>query len=454
MRRGIVDRALAVSAFLVAAAVMAEAAGTYTYGLAEIWIPKSERPLDVYKYACQENVVPRFIAELKKQNPEMDEKQLAARIAIRTNDKKNTVIAYVLAMDEKSAVENAGKIAKMVVDGLVAMEESERRQGLGHVKEEQRKLTQEIEALRQDAASLQRSKGIFDPRREMDSLLSRLSSYENELAETELRKVELEAQQELFSKKIAQVRDAAQGERIAPLQQRAEKLATDLELMLTSYGGDHPKVMALRKRISEAERDMAGAMEKFGETGGLGLVRIAAERSLECEAQMAAISVRSRLFRHRIEELRGEIAEKWSLVAEIGRVQERIEGLKRQLEGLFEREKAIRGEMGVQRRPEIVTVEAVEHLPEQAVTYSVIGEVKNAGSREPMVRTTVLSAIASAGGFTDYANENAVVVLRYAKNRVERHHIDVKAILTGEAADDFFMEPGDIVWVPRKTVLR
>jgi protein involved in polysaccharide export with SLBB domain len=65
-------------------------------------------------------------------------------------------------------------------------------------------------------------------------------------------------------------------------------------------------------------------------------------------------------------------------------------------------------------------------------------------------RTTLLGAIARAGGFTDYADRDEVVVVRETDKGSERHTLDIAAILSGKAPDDFVLKPRDIVWVSRK----
>jgi len=79
-------------------------------------------------------------------------------------------------------------------------------------------------------------------------------------------------------------------------------------------------------------------------------------------------------------------------------------------------------------------------------SYEVMGEVKMPGTRDLTGRTTVLKAVIRAGGFTDYANQDNVVVLRADGSR---HIVDCKAILRGRVADDFVVQPGDVIYVPR-----
>ncbi len=80
-------------------------------------------------------------------------------------------------------------------------------------------------------------------------------------------------------------------------------------------------------------------------------------------------------------------------------------------------------------------------------SYEVMGEVRMPGTRDLTGGTTVLKAIARAGWFTDYANQDKVVVLR---GDGSRHIVDCSAILKGKALDDFVVQPGDAIIVPPK----
>ncbi|MDP2898341.1 MAG: polysaccharide biosynthesis/export family protein [bacterium] len=79
-------------------------------------------------------------------------------------------------------------------------------------------------------------------------------------------------------------------------------------------------------------------------------------------------------------------------------------------------------------------------------SYEVMGEVKMPGTRELTGGTTVLKAVVRAGGFSDYANEGKVVVLRADGSR---HIVDCTAILKGRVPDTFVVQAGDVIWVPR-----
>jgi polysaccharide biosynthesis/export protein len=98
-----------------------------------------------------------------------------------------------------------------------------------------------------------------------------------------------------------------------------------------------------------------------------------------------------------------------------------------------------------------------ESAPEVAVTVaevrsfkvSVMGEVLHPGRFELRSSTTVLDALALAGGFKDFAATNRIVVLRHDGNGSRRIPFSYKkAIAAGGEAENFPLEPGDVILVP------
>ncbi len=83
-------------------------------------------------------------------------------------------------------------------------------------------------------------------------------------------------------------------------------------------------------------------------------------------------------------------------------------------------------------------------------TYSIVGEVRNPGIKNILMKTTIITAIASAGGFTDYAKQSKVIVLRVVGGEQARREIDCEEILKGKAKAEFLIEPNDVIWVPPK----
>ena len=82
----------------------------------------------------------------------------------------------------------------------------------------------------------------------------------------------------------------------------------------------------------------------------------------------------------------------------------------------------------------------------QTLFYYVDGEVKTPARQTFIERTTVLKAIASSGGFTDFAKKKAVKLIRLDGRKITINCI--KAI--DEPSLDLEIYPGDKIYVPRK----
>jgi len=468
-----------------------------TYGRAHIWIPEKKDSLLGEKFTCEKEAKPRYIAWLKKKNPEIDEKELSEKIIVQADEETGTIILTVPAEDDKTAVANAEEIAKIAVARLFERAQSGQMFALKAIREEREITTAEIRASESELAAERRDSGMYDPAKEMDSLVSRLNSYKEELIQAEMKNAVLGAKLELFSKKAAQVKDTVSAEEIAALEKTAQQLATQLseakqgsklarcqiilmqkeselkgvsqlhkqslvsegelktaeaeyELARNDYEAAKSAAVRLTERLGKVRDDLAKAKEKLAETGGLALATIIAEKTLECESELAGTEVKRRYLLEKINNLEKEIAERGSTAAQLERRKAEIDGLKKRLAGLLDSESAARAQMRDGMLPQIVMVESLERLTEPAGAYSVIGEVRSPGSYDILTRTTVLKALATAGGYTDYADDRSVVVVRYGKDHPERHNIDVNAILKGKAPDDFIVRPGDIIWVPSK----
>jgi polysaccharide export outer membrane protein len=92
-----------------------------------------------------------------------------------------------------------------------------------------------------------------------------------------------------------------------------------------------------------------------------------------------------------------------------------------------------------------VTVIVVEAL---ASRVYVMGEVTHPGTMELHGPTTILQALAMAGGFKEFANTKDVKVLRpKGGTGVETIHFNYKDVLNGDAKP-FYLRSGDTVVVP------
>ncbi len=494
MRKGTLISAVLLVLFV---GTVARADASATYGRAHIWIPEKKASLLGEKFTCEKAAKPRYIAWLKKKNPDIDEKELLEKIVIEVDEEKGTIMLTVPAEDEKTALANAEEMATIAVNSLLESAQSGRRFALKAIEQERHETMAQIRASESELAAERRGSGMYDPKKEMDWLVSRLNSYKEQLIQAELKNAELEVKIELFSKKAAQVKDTVSAEGIAALEKTAQQLATQLseakqgsklaryqiilmqkedelkrlvqlrkqkavseaelksaeaeyELARNDYESAKLSAVRLRERLDKVRDDLAKAKESLAETGGLALATIIAEKTLECESELAGTKVKRRYLSVKSDELEKEIAERGSTAAELQRRKAEIDGLKKRLAGLYDSETAARAQMRRGTPPQVVKVESLERLPEPTGAYSIIGEVRSPGSYDILTRTTVLKALATAGGFTDIAHDDRVVVLRYTKDRTERHNIDVNAILKGKAADDLLIKPGDIIWVPKR----
>lgn len=80
---------------------------------------------------------------------------------------------------------------------------------------------------------------------------------------------------------------------------------------------------------------------------------------------------------------------------------------------------------------------------------SILGEVQRPGRYELKSRTTVLDALALAGGFKDFASVTNIVVLRPLGKVTHRLPFNYKRVIArGGEADNFELVPNDIILVP------
>ncbi len=81
--------------------------------------------------------------------------------------------------------------------------------------------------------------------------------------------------------------------------------------------------------------------------------------------------------------------------------------------------------------------------------YSIIGDVLQPGVRLMNRRLTVTEAIAEAGGVLNTGDKSKIRVLRRkADGQLDPITVNVSAIYKGQAADNFYLAPGDQVFVP------
>jgi len=106
---------------------------------------------------------------------------------------------------------------------------------------------------------------------------------------------------------------------------------------------------------------------------------------------------------------------------------------------------------------DLLTKKLGEYIPNPEVSVtltevrsfkvSVIGEVARPARYELRAATTVLDALAMAGGFTQFASRQRIVVLRGDGKSMRRVPFSYSKVIASEQ-ENFYLEPGDIVLVP------
>jgi protein involved in polysaccharide export with SLBB domain len=83
------------------------------------------------------------------------------------------------------------------------------------------------------------------------------------------------------------------------------------------------------------------------------------------------------------------------------------------------------------------------------------GEVKNAGLIQMPGNMTALEAIMQAGGFDPRtAKTSNVVIIRNKDGKIYGCALDLTETLRGNESQPFYLEPQDIVYVPRTTIAK
>lgn len=79
----------------------------------------------------------------------------------------------------------------------------------------------------------------------------------------------------------------------------------------------------------------------------------------------------------------------------------------------------------------------------------ILGEVTRAGAYPLLPDMTVLQALSSAGGFTQFANTKKIYVLRNENGKQEKYLFNYKGVVSGrDTAENITLKPGDTVVVP------
>jgi polysaccharide export outer membrane protein len=79
---------------------------------------------------------------------------------------------------------------------------------------------------------------------------------------------------------------------------------------------------------------------------------------------------------------------------------------------------------------------------------SVLGEVRQPGQFEFQIQSTVLDALAMAGGLTEFTSGKNVIVMRRNQGQTEKLHFDYRKLVDAPSDDQrSFIFPGDVIVV-------
>lgn len=79
----------------------------------------------------------------------------------------------------------------------------------------------------------------------------------------------------------------------------------------------------------------------------------------------------------------------------------------------------------------------------------ILGEVNRAGAFPLLPGLTVLQALSSAGGFTQYANPKKIYVLRNENGKQTKYPFNYKEVVAGaQTSQNIQLQPGDTIVVP------
>ena len=81
-------------------------------------------------------------------------------------------------------------------------------------------------------------------------------------------------------------------------------------------------------------------------------------------------------------------------------------------------------------------------------TIYLLGEVGKKGPVEMTPGMTLLEAISSAGGLTDFANAKKIYILRKESGTQQKIQVRYKDALKGDSACNVILKPGDTIVVP------
>jgi polysaccharide export outer membrane protein len=119
----------------------------------------------------------------------------------------------------------------------------------------------------------------------------------------------------------------------------------------------------------------------------------------------------------------------------------------------IEAEERVRQELSAVIKNPRVQVRLAQKRPVKAKSFYIFGEVKSAGKQSFERQVTLLTALGQAGGYTDIADlEKVVVISKGAENPVIRV-ANVQSFLTkGDLSADIPIDDNDVIFIPRSGI--
>ena len=78
----------------------------------------------------------------------------------------------------------------------------------------------------------------------------------------------------------------------------------------------------------------------------------------------------------------------------------------------------------------------------------VSGEVRTPGVYRLRSETSILQIIPMAGGFTDWAKQRKILIIRKENGKEKRFTVDYKKAMKGDPSSNVILKPGDTIIVP------
>lgn len=118
-----------------------------------------------------------------------------------------------------------------------------------------------------------------------------------------------------------------------------------------------------------------------------------------------------------------------------------------QAEGLttMDLKMAVQKKLSVYVEAPNVTVTLINPMSRQ---FYILGEILRTGEYPLIKKLTVMQAFALAGGFTEWADKNKILLYRRGNNKEETIIIRYKDIINGDFSKDIQLQPDDTIIVP------